>query len=152
MTWETLRRHPVYIAWINMIRRCEVETCSEYKHYGARGITVCPEWKNSFVTFFEWSLRNGWEEGLSIDRIDVNGNYEPSNCRWTTMLVQQNNRRNNSLITFEGRTQTEAQWCRELKISRGVIGRRLRSGWSIEEALTIPSKKHKYNERMGKFN
>lgn len=130
-----------------MIRRCEIETCPEYKNYGERGITICPEWRNSFITFFEWSLRNGWFEGLSIDRIDVNGNYEPSNCRWTTMLVQQNNRRNNSIITFEGRTQTEAQWCRELEVCRGTIARRLQKGWSIEEALTVPSKKYKYNER-----
>ena len=145
------RGHPLYNIWVNMRRRCDSEKCAEYKWYGARGIKVCDEWESNFITFFEWSLRNGWQEGLTIDRIDNDGNYEPSNCRWTTWEVQQNNRRDNNYITFEGRTQTVAQWAREIGINRATIYRRLQAGWSIEETLTIPSKKHKYNERKRKM-
>ena len=107
---------------------------------------MCEEWKEDFFTFFNWSINNGWIEGLTIDRIDVNGNYEPSNCRWVSQLVQQNNKRNITAITFNGKTQTEARWCCELGVYRGTITRRLNNGWTIEEALTTPSRKSKSNK------
>ena len=79
--------------WKNMKTRCSNPNSNNYQYYGERGITICEEWKNSFESFMEWALANGYREDLTIDRIDVNENYEPNNCRWVTMTVQNNNRR-----------------------------------------------------------
>lgn len=91
----------LYKIWSKMKERCYYKKdVRKYAYYGGRGITVCDEWKNDFVTFKEWALKNGYQDNLSIDRIDVNGNYEPSNCRWITMAEQQRNRRNNKTRRF----------------------------------------------------
>ena len=103
---------------------------------------MCDEWLKDYATFRQWALDNGYSENLTIDRINPNGNYEPNNCRWVTQKVQQNNRRNNRLITFNGKTQTISQWSEELGFKRSVLGQRLNGmGWSVEKALTTPIKK-----------
>ena len=84
----------LYRIWQGIKRRCGNPAASNYQYYGARGITVCPEWRESYTAFRDWALANGYQEGLSIDRIDVNGNYCPENCRWITMAEQQRNKRN----------------------------------------------------------
>jgi hypothetical protein len=127
----------LYHIWANIIQRCENPNNSSYKNYGGRGITVCDDWKNDFQTFYDWSMANGYLEDLTIDRIDVNGNYEPSNCRWTTIKEQGFNRRNNHFITFNGKTQTMREWSEELNIDYDVIAKRLNVlHWDVEKTLT----------------
>ena len=93
--WKLRKNNPrIYSVWTNMKTRCYNVKCREYKNYGGRGIKICEEWRNSFKSFLEWSIENGYNENLSIDRVNVNGNYEPNNCRWATFKEQANNKRN----------------------------------------------------------
>jgi hypothetical protein len=92
----------VYSIWTDMKKRCFNVQCKRYPDYGGRGITVCEGWRNNFEAFYEWSIANGYADNLTIDRIDVNGNYEPSNCRWITIQEQQLNKRNNKGARYDG--------------------------------------------------
>lgn len=95
----------LYNTWLRMKGRCNSPTSTSYPYYGARGISVCEEWENDFSAFRDWAMKNGYKEGLSIDRIDVNGNYCPQNCRWITMAEQQRNRRPSSDWNFKKRNK-----------------------------------------------
>lgn len=111
----------LYTVWNGMKNRCYSPNSSAFKNYGARGITVCDEWKNDFQAFFSWSMKNGYDPEAqrgkcTLDRIDNDGNYEPSNCRWATMKEQGNNRRSNVRVEINGRTQTLTQWSEETGI------------------------------------
>ena len=122
-----------------MKQRCQNKNSTGYKYWGARGITVCPEWsdsENGFLNFRRWAIETGYNDDLTIDRIDVNGNYEPANCRWSTPKEQANNKRNNHLIEFGGKTLTLQGWAEETGIPKSRLIMRLRRGWSIERALT----------------
>lgn len=93
----------LFRTWMNIRNRCGRSTASDYKYYGGRGITICDEWMRSFEAFYNWAMSNGYHEDLTIDRIDVNGNYEPSNCRWVTMKEQAHNKRNSTpAVSTEG--------------------------------------------------
>ena len=105
----------IYRTYISMKQRCYNPNIKSYKDYGGRGITVCAEWLNDFSAFYEWAMANGYADDLTIDRKDVNGNYEPSNCRWATRKEQNNNKRNNKEITYKGETHTMAGWIEILK-------------------------------------
>lgn len=127
----------IYNVWSNMKRRCQNKKSEKFKIYGERGIKVWDEWKNDFLTFYKWSIENGYKEGLTIDRIDTNGNYEPSNCRWVDMKTQQNNRRNNHLVTYKNETHTIAEWAEIKKINYHTLLDRInRYQWSTEKAFT----------------
>lgn len=131
----------LYKIWDRMKQRCRNPNNTNYKHYGERGIEVCEDW-NDFSNFMNWSYENGYNESLSIDRIDVNGNYCPDNCRWVSQKEQNNNKRNNHYLTFGGRTLTLAEWGDATGILPATIQHRIaRDGWSVEDALTIPPKK-----------
>ena len=127
--------------WTAMLERCEYTKSINYQNYGGRGVTVCPEWRESFETFRDWSLANGYAHNMSIDRLDVNGNYCPENCRWATRKEQANNKRNSRLIACNGEEHTLAQWGEKTGLSVSVIHQRLKRGWSTEKALTTPVKK-----------
>lgn len=119
----------IYNVWRNMLKRCYLPNNANYKYYGARGIKVCEEWKNrknGFTNFLKWAIANGYKEGLLIDRINVNGNYEPANCRWVTSRISANNKRNNQLLTIEGETKTLSEWAREKNISFSCLWDRLK--------------------------
>lgn len=110
------RNKRLYFVWQNMRKRCDSPTCHKYQNYGARGISVCDEWKD-FKVFCKWAKQNGYADGLSLDRIDNNGNYEPSNCRWADMKTQQNNKRTNCWLEKDGEVHTMAEWTRILNLS-----------------------------------
>ena len=126
----------LYKTWNNMISRCYCQSFKNFQNYGGRGITVCDEWKKSFVAFMNWAMANGYSDELTIDRIDVNGNYEPSNCRWITNKEQQLNKRTNRFITFDTETHTVKEWSDMTGIHPRTITTRLDRGWTVERALT----------------
>lgn len=143
----------LYGVYRQMKKRCLDESCPAYPNYGGRGISVCDEWlqKNGHLSFEKWALENGYERGLTLDRIDNDKGYSPDNCRWVTRKVQSNNKRNNVLITFRGKTQNMTQWAEEYNlVPQVVIGRIQRMHWTIEEALEIVPHKGgvKQNDRL----
>lgn len=127
----------LYNIWYKIKYRCENPNYKEYEYYGGRGIHICEEWKNDFMAFYNWSISNGYKDNLSIDRIDVNSDYSPNNCKWATAEEQGNNKRNNITITLYNKTQTLAQWCKELDLKYSTVLRRIRRGWSYESALEL---------------
>lgn len=135
-----LTDHRLYRTWQNMRNRCNDPGNKEYQHYGGRGISVCDEWNESFDSFYEWAMSNGYQDDLTIDRIDVNGNYCPENCRWATLHDQSRNRTNNRVIEYQGRKMILADWAKEMGINASVIRHRLDAGWTVEAALTKPIK------------
>lgn len=119
-----------------MKRRCYDKRVKHYKDYGARGIKVCNEWLNSLESFANWSYANGYNDTLTIDRIDNNGNYEPNNCRWVDNTIQANNKRNNIFLEYNGEKKTIAQWSRDLNIKYGKIyNRAIINNMTIENIL-----------------
>lgn len=128
----------LFYAYVNMKTRCYNKNYFLYHRYGGRGISVCDEWKNSFENFREWALKNGWNESLSLDRIDNDGNYQPDNCKWSTVVEQSNNRRTNRMITYKGVTDTMANWSRNTGLPYYIIQRRLDLNWDVEKIFTEP--------------
>lgn len=121
-----------YRIWAEMIKRCKKSSYKSYSYYGGRGITVCDRWAN-FENFF--SDMGKCPEGFTLDRIDVNGNYEPSNCRWASRKTQARNRRDNHMITFKNETHCLSEWAEIVGITRGALKQRLKRGWTLENAL-----------------
>lgn len=140
----------LYRTWANIKGRCYIPSCKAYKNYGLRGITMCDEWKNSFESFMEWALNNGYNDTLSIERIDVNKGYYPDNCTWIPLNEQQKNRTINLNINYNGETKILAEWCRELgKPYKQIHNRIYKLGWSFERAITEPVHTEKRKNQNG---
>lgn len=126
--------HRLYIIYSGMKARCKNIKNNAYKNYGGRGIKICNEWDTDFNAFVKWALENGYQNNLTLDRINNNGNYEPSNCRWSTKIEQANNMRTNRPITYNNETKTIAQWARILKRSPQSLRYRIYH-WGVEKAF-----------------
>lgn len=127
----------VYRVWIDMRRRCQDNTRPEYDRYGGRGISVCDRWNNSFEAFLEDMGEP--EKGLTIERIDNDGDYEPGNCKWATVAEQNRNKRDKSQFEFRGKVKSLTEWAESLGIERSILsGRIQRYGWTVERAFTTP--------------
>lgn len=140
-TTHGMRYTRIYRIWVDMRRRCRDENHKTYKHYGARGISVCREWNESFISFMQWAFKNGYSDTLSIDRIDVDGDYTPKNCRWATARQQARNRRSTRYLDAFGETlpavEAVEKYGNGIKIDT-VLKRIDLHGYSVEEALTRP--------------
>lgn len=131
----------LYRIWANAKSRCGDKNNPLFKYYGEIGIKVCDEWLNDFQAFYDWSMANGYKHNLTIDRINYNGNYEPSNCRWVTMKAQARNRKSNRIIEFQGERKHIIDWAKVLGINAKTLYSRFDKGWSVEKALTTPTRK-----------
>ena len=135
-----MSKTPTYKTWCEIKHRCYNPNCSQYKNYGARGIKMCDRWFYSYESFLEDMGER--PEGMSIDRIDVNGDYEPSNCRWADLETQCNNRRNNICIEYNGETKTLMQWCDEYKMDYVLVRTAYHRGRHSFEELIDAYKNH----------
>lgn len=135
------KRHPFYKCWIGIRLRCLSKKEVSYPWYGGKGIKVCKRWRD--FRNFHADMFPTWKRGLEIDRIDSNGNYEPGNCRWATHYQQSRNFSRNRWIEFNGEKLIVCDWSRKIGGARGLVGDRLRLGWSLERALTSPPKTKK---------
>jgi len=125
----------LYIIWKHMTQRCENQNVERYKSYGGRGIAVCKEWRENPVNFINWAMENGYNDTLSIDRIDVNGDYEPKNCRWIPVKKQAQNRRGNVNITINNESRCLSEWACISGIPYETLRSRIKSGVPLEKLL-----------------
>lgn len=128
----------IYHIWFDMKRRCYQKQNKRWQKYGGRGIKVCPDWLNNFQAFFDWSMANGYADNLTIDRINMDGDYSPENCRWADKFQQANNRSNNHYITYNGETKTMMEWSKELEMSYTTLRKRINAGWDVKVAFERP--------------
>lgn len=140
ITSETHSKHKLtksklHFIWTSMKQRCFNKNNKSYKYYGDRGIIVCDEWANDFCKFKDWSLSNGYKEGLSIERINVNGNYEPSNCKWIPLKQQFLNTRKVQIIEYKNEKNTINYFCNKFNIAHSTFRRYLKKGMNIEEII-----------------
>ena len=141
--YKELTKTRIYNIWSSMKQRCYYPNAISYPNYGGRGIGICQEWKDSFKAFYDWAMEHGYNDDLTIDRIDYNGNYEPSNCKWSTVKEQAQNKRNNIVLELNGEKHTIAEWGRITGFKVGTLQNRKYAGWSDKKTLTYPLRKHK---------
>lgn len=136
-------KHPLYGVWKGIKERCKCQTNRAYSDYGGRGITVCEQWDKNFKEFFDWSLANGWKEGLSIDRIDNNKGYNPENCRFVNSVIQARNKRNNHPVVHDGKEwHCLSQFCEDMGLDYKIVQQRLYRGMSLEKAINFVYNEH----------
>lgn len=139
---ESSSDNRLYTIWKGIKARCCNSNNPAYKNYGARGIQVCKEWLHDFTPFKEWALKNGYDDKLTLDRINNDGNYEPLNCRWVTRKEQCRNKRNNHFVEYNGERKTISEWSEELGIERTTITRWLKRGIGMQQLIaSIQEKK-----------
>lgn len=150
------RRHgqaktALYSVWVCIKQRCHNPNHRGFKDYGARGITMCSEWREDYIEFHDWAMSNGYEKGLEIDRKENDGNYEPGNCRWVTHSVNNQNTRRNRNCTAFSETKCVSEWSRDprCEVSLVTLNTRLRRGWDFLAALTTPGVRQQ--DEQGKF-
>lgn len=143
------KQERLYRIWCAMRERCRRAANNRYNRYGGRGIKVCDEWQD-YIVFKAWAIKSGYSDGLTIDRIDNNGNYEPSNCRWADNYEQANNKRNNHLITYNGETHSAAEWARLTGIPYRTILSRLNRDRMPPEKVFIKKKLFR-DEKTGRY-
>lgn len=129
----------IYTIWQAIKNRCNNPNNKGYNNYGGRNIKMCIEWENSFEAFYKWAIDNGYNDNLSIDRINTNAGYYPENCRWADGQTQANNTRRNHYLTYKGKTKTMAQWATIKNIKYSTLRARINTyKWTIEKALETP--------------
>lgn len=144
-------KHPLYGIWKQMIDRCENPKTKHYDKYGGRGISVCKEW-HEFWKFVEWSDSvGGRPEKYSIDRINNDGDYEPSNCRWADQATQTRNTSRNIILTYNGVSKTLIDWSIETGINQSTLANRIKRGWNTERALTEKTNHNSHKSSRGKI-
>lgn len=137
-----LSKHPLFRVWTGMKSRCYNEKMDNYEYYGAIGVTVCDEWRNSFKCFHTWAMDNGWKPGLQIDRFPNKfGNYEPNNCRITTRIKNMNNKIKNRLFEIDGENLTSREISERFSMNLSQLNSRIAEGWDIQRAVHTPFRK-----------
>lgn len=144
-TTHGMSKTRIYKEWAGMIQRCTNPKNTSYERYGAKGVTVCDEWLDDFMNFYNWAMANGYRDDLTIDRIDNEKGYSPDNCRWATEKEQAYNKKSNRNLTYKGKTMTMAEWAKVIGISSSSLFGRMKRGWSVEKALSTPPIKEKRN-------
>lgn len=139
-TKHNLCKTRLYGIWKSIRKRCYCTTTRGYKYWGGRGIKLCDEWKDDFLSFYNWAINNKYNDSLTIDRINNSGNYEPSNCRWVTQSTQNKNRSSCNFYTFNNESHLLTEWEKILNIPYSCLRGRIKKGWSIEKAFTTPSR------------
>jgi len=149
-TIHGLALHPLYGIWQDMKNRCYNKNVKSYNSYGNKGIIVCNTWKNSFISFYTWAIKNNWKLGLQIDRINGKGNYEPNNCRVATYAQQSRNRKNNIIVSLNGISMCLKDYCEKLNINYYMVRHRLIDlKWSLEIASNTKRRTDLINELNG---
>lgn len=136
---------PIYNRYIEIIRRTE-----QHEYYKNKNITMCEEWQNDFMKFYEWAINNGYRDDLTIDRIDNTKGYSPDNCRWATSKEQANNRTNNVVVEYNGKKLTLSQLAEKYNLPKYIVYNRYKAKWDIEDIVNRPIDISKRNKKYGK--
>lgn len=136
-TTHGLSKSRLHGVWWGMIQRCEYNHHIDNKWYSSKGIAVCDEWRNDFGAFYKWANRNGYKEGMSLDRIDNSRGYSPSNCRFVSAKKQARNRSTNLTYTYNGETKCLMEWAEACGIKYSTLYGRIKRGWTFERAIKL---------------
>ena len=147
MSDEDKDRKRLYSIWNTCRKRTLNPKNKDYPHYGGRGIRMCKEWEEDFETFRQWAMTHGYRDGLTMDRVNNNAGYNPGNVRWISRKAQARNRTTNTYLTVDGRTRPVVEWCEMYGIPDYVVVRRIKAGWSPEDAVKRPVRKRREERR-----